>query len=319
MTATDLIEVILNASLNLFKDENLQKFVSSSLDFIKKDKEFRSLIHSSKKEDVLKLKNLSNELNKLQDEFISFANQEKQKYKSPMDMIAYFILKYEDLIFLNDQVKLNVNTSLQTDFFMMEINYITLIRKLEYDMENIEKNYENYYSYNKKSNFEKLKVILKILSMLSLLYKENKKSVINIILLNKSASYVSDKFKYNRKAYETDLFDMVYGYDNLKKESLIDCDLNDIKPLKEIADANGPFKDFSSDEIVWLLYEFCVLYKNSEEIISENEAFAFKDLTEISDIIKRRSIDGIDPYKTIDDIASGKIKIHLNDQSKKHI
>ena len=67
------------------------------------------------------------------------------------------------------------------------------------------------------------------------------------------------------------------------------------------------------------MYSFFVLYGNAKEIISNTDDFAFKDISEIADVIKRRTIDGIDASKTIDDIASGKIKMHFNEQTSKHI
>lgn len=324
MTATDLIEVILKVTKNnysrLFGESDLKRYVNSSISFIEKDKEFKSLISSTEKDVTLKLEKLSKELSELKKDFEYFSKLEQKEYKNPMDTIAYLILKYKNKILANDQNQIDVNTFLGYDFFINGIDYYELIRKLEYNMESIEEETSRKkVFYNRKTNFEKLKIILKVLSMLSMLNKENDKSKIKkVILLNKITADMNDAFKYNRRARKTDLFDTLYGYDNLKSVKLMD-DENGLKALEEITDSNGVFKDFTNDEIARLLYSFFVLYGNAKEIISNTDDFAFKDISEIADVIKRRTIDGIDASKTIDDIASGKIKMHFNEQTSKHI
>lgn len=324
MTATDLIEVILKVTKNnysrLFGESDLKRYVNSSISFIEKDKEFKSLISSTEKDAALKLEKLSKELSELKKDFEYFSKLEQKEYKNPMDTIAYLILKYKNKILANDQNQIDVNTFLGYDFFINGIDYYELIRKLEYNTESIEEETSRKkVFYNRKTNFEKLKIILKVLSMLSMLNKENDKSKIKkVILLNKITADMNDAFKYNRRARKTDLFDTLYGYDNLKSVKLMD-DENGLKALEEITDSNGVFKDFTNDEIARLLYSFFILYGNAKEITSNTDDFSFKDISEIADVIKRRTIDGIDASKTIDDIASGKIKMHFNEQTSKHI
>ncbi|HIU39675.1 MAG TPA: hypothetical protein IAB68_00025, partial [Candidatus Aphodocola excrementigallinarum] len=102
MTATDLIEIILKATKNnyklLFDEDNLEKYIDSSISFIEKDREFKSLISSNDKDVVLKLEKLSKELSELKKDFEYFCKQEHKEYKNPMDTISYFILKYKDKI-----------------------------------------------------------------------------------------------------------------------------------------------------------------------------------------------------------------------------
>ncbi len=237
------------------------------------------------------------------------------KRNSPIDAISYLILEYKNKILASDQNQIDINTLLGYDFFVHGINYYELIKNLECNIESIEEKSKGKTLYKKKTDFEKVKIILKVLSMLSMLNKENdKKSIEKVILLNEIIANMNDKFKNNIKARKTDLFDMLYGYDNLKNVRIID-NKDGVKVLEEITDSNGVFKEFTEEEIARLLYSFFVLYGNEKEIISNTDDFVFKDLSVIADIIKRRAIDGVDSSKTIDDIASGKIKLHLNEQT----
>ena len=169
----------------------------------------------------------------------------------------------------------------------------------------------------KNTNYENLNIILTIIKMLSLVYKEGGiKAVNKVVTLNNLCMNANERFKYNKNAKKTDLFNMLYGYDRLKKEKLID--VTSVKALYEITDEDGVFKDFTEHEIIEVLYSYIVLYNNSDKIMNgDDEEFAFKDISEIANIINRKSKEGIDSSKTIEDLAGGRISIKFNNQKSK--
>ncbi len=69
MTATDLIGEILKATKNnyssLFEERGFETYIDLAIDFIEKDKEFKSLISSNEKDTVSKLGKLSKNLSDL--------------------------------------------------------------------------------------------------------------------------------------------------------------------------------------------------------------------------------------------------------------
>lgn len=324
MTATDLIEIILKATKNnyklLFDEDNIEKYIDSSISFIEKDIEFKSLISSNDKDVVLKLEKLSKELSELKKDFEYFCKQEHKEYKNPMDTISYFILKYLNIIFKNNINLNDINAYLGYDLFVPYIAYTKLIMGIEVNIKNKEEDLSRkMILYDKKTNYDILKIALKVIHILSTVYKVGGKDAVKKTgMMNKICVNINEDFNYNRNARKTDLFDMVYGYDYLKNAKQID-DEKDAEALEELTDNNGFAKEFTDYEIIYLLYSYIVLYNKAEEIKSDNEDFTFKDLSEIANIIKKRSIDGIDPSKTIDDIASGKIKLNLSEQTTKHI
>ena len=64
-----ILEFIRDNYDNLFKTNDDKAIISSSIEFLEKDKEFSSLIKSNNIEDVKRLETLSKELRKINDNF----------------------------------------------------------------------------------------------------------------------------------------------------------------------------------------------------------------------------------------------------------
>lgn len=295
----------------LFNSKDIEKYIDSSIGFIEKDAEFRKLISSNASSTISRLKDLSLEISKLQNDFVYFLKLNQEEYKNPMETISYLILKYKSKFF---------NPLLKYDFFVPNINYLELINDIIYGIKSTDEEIlKKGIFVAEKTNFEILKIILKVLSMISIVYKENgEKAAKKICSINKMCLNMNDEFRQKRNAIKTDLFNLLYGYNNFKKIKLMD-DENDTSVLIELTDDNGVFKDLTEHEISQILYSYVVLYGNQNEILSNTDEHNFKDLSEIADIIKRGIKEGIDSSQIIDDLASGKRKITFSEQNSKHI
>ena len=105
-------------------------------------------------------------------------------------------------------------------------------------------------------------------------------------------------------------------------------DLKEVKMLKEIVSSDGPFScytkegeliNISNDDMAKVLYSYIVLNNRASDIVSDEEEYAFKDLSPITGIIKRRTHDGYDADKIILDLASGKIALELSERPSKNM
>ena len=132
-----------------------------------------------------------------------------------MDTISYFILKYKDKILSSDQNQIDINAFLGIDFFVPFINYSKLIRSLNSNIINMEYDLSNKrVKYNKKTDFDILKISLKIMNILSLVYKENGVEALKKVgSMNKICVDMNNEFKHSKNAFKTDIFNMIYGYD----------------------------------------------------------------------------------------------------------
>ena len=341
MNTLDLLWVIMTSSMENIDDTELKKYMDISCNFIDKDRKFKKLIKSNEENVVEQLSNLSKELSVLQEKLRYFCKINNIKYNGSINIVAYLVLNNKNKFFGNEENLYNINKTLKEEFFIPNFNYLDLFRNVESKIEFIKENeiktknkdldflsfitgidkvvFKDMDESNIKKNtdYENLNIVLIIIKMLSLVYKEGGiKAVNKVIMLNDLCINIDEKFKYKNNAKKTDLFNMLYGYDKLKKEKL--SDVASVKALCEITDKNGVFKDFTEQEIIEVLYSYIVLYNNSDKIMNDcDEEFVFKDISEIANIISRRAKDGIDSSKTIEDLASGKISIKFNNQSLK--
>lgn len=343
MSTLDLLWVTMISSMENIDDPELKKYMDIACRFIDKDRIFRGLINSKGENVVEQLTNLSKELSELQQKLEYFCKISNIEYNGSINTIAYLVLNNKNKFFGNEQNLYNVNQTLKEEFFIPNFNYLELLRNIKAKIEYIkEKEIEtknkdlDFLSFitgidkvvfkdsednniKKNTNYENLNIILIIIKMLSLVYKEGGiKAVNKVVTLNNLCMNANERlrFKYNKNARKTDLFNMLYGYDRLKKEKLID--VTSVKALYEITDEDGVFKDFTEQEIIEVLYSYIVLYNNSDKIMNgDDEEFVFKDISEIVNIISRRAKEGIDSSKTIEDLANGRISIKFNNQKSK--
>lgn len=341
MNTLDLLWLIMTSSMENIDDTELKKYMYIACDFIDKDRNFRSLINSKGENVVEQLTNLSKELSGLQEKLKYFCKINNIKYNGSINTIAYLVLNNKNNFFGNEENLCNINKSLKEELFIPNFNYLNLFRNIESKVEYIKENEietknkdSDFLSFitgidkvifkdseesniKKNTDYENLNIVLIIIKMLSLVYKEGEiKAVNKIIMLNDLCINIDEKFKYKNNAKKTDLFNMLYGYDKIKKEKI--SDVVNVKALFEITDDDGVFKNFTEQEIIEVLYSYIILYNNSDKIMNgDDEEFIFKDISEIANIISRRAKDGIDSSKTIEALASGKISVMFNNQKSK--
>lgn len=328
-----ILEVVRDNYDNLFSNNDDKAIISSSIEFLEKDKEFFSLIKSNDKEDVKRLGILSKELNKINDDFELYKKINHVNSTNGVGLISNIIVRNFDAIFKDKENKMAINRRLNDLFFIPEYDYVGLFNLLFQD-ENLSDN-------------AKLKIFLNISYLLKEVYMENNEinDLKKIDDINNSLKDVSKNDMYKRKRKSSSIFDlfepqkqkddkeninlfsMLFDYNEYKKKNIIG-DLKDVKMLKEIVSSDGPFScynkedeliNISNDDMAKVLYSYIVLNNRASDIVSDEEEYAFKDLSPITGIIKRRTHDGYDADKIILDLASGKIALKFSEKSSKNM
>lgn len=318
MTVLELMGVILKASKNnfelLFEDKKLEKYIDDAIMFIQKDKAFRNLISSNDPSDIEKLSKLSKDLSALKNDFEYFCKLNQKKFEGPVDAISFLILKYKAKFFGNELNLYDINQTLETEFFIPNFNYLTFVRNLDAKIDTVLKE-ENKIEI---TDSKRINIILKAMSVLSKVYEKNgMEAVKKVCGMNDACLEIYEQYQYKQNARKTDLFDMIYGYNYLSQVTMLDGEDKNIKAFEELTSPNGVFKNLTEHEIVELIYNYFVLYKTGYKIVSETADFAFKDLSPVAGIIKRRVRDGAHSSNIIEALASGKISITFNEQSSK--
>lgn len=305
---------------NLFKTNDDKAIISSSIEFLEKDKEFSSLIKSNNIEDVKRLETLSKELKKINDDFELYKKINHVNSTNGVGLISNIIVRNFDAIFKDKENKIAINKKLNDIFFVPEYDYVGLFNLL-------------FQNKNLSDSF-KLKIFLNISYLLKEVYMENNEinDLKKIDDINNSLKDVSknDMFKIRKKSSSMfdlfepqnqkddkeniNLFSMLFDYNEYENKKIIG-DLKHAKMLKEIVSSDGPFNGLSFDYIAKVLYSFIVLNNRAFDIMSDKDGYAFKDLSPISDIIKRRTYDGENADNVILNLASGKTLITFNEQT----
>lgn len=328
-----ILEVVRDNYDNLFSNNDDKAIISSSIEFLEKDKEFFSLIKSNDKEDVKRLGILSKELNKINDDFELYKKINHVNSTNGVGLISNIIVRNFDAIFKDKENKMAINRRLNDLFFIPEYDYVGLFNLLFQD-ENLSDN-------------AKLKIFLNISYLLKEVYMENNdiNDLKKIDDINNSLKDVSKNDMYKRKRKSSSIFDlfepqkqkddkeninlfsMLFDYNEYKKKNIIG-DLKDVKMLKEIVSSDGPFSyynkegeliNISNDDMAKVLYSYIVLNNRASDIVSDEEEYAFKDLSSITGVIKRRTKDGRDADKIILDLASGKIALKFSEKTSKNM
>lgn len=314
-----ILEFIRDNYDNLFKTNDDKAIISSSIEFLKKDKEFLSLIKSNNIEDIKRLETLSKELRKINDDFELYKKINHVNSTNGVGLISNIIVRNFDAIFKDKENKIAINKKLNDIFFVPEYDYVGLFNLL-------------FQNENLSDSF-KLKIFLNISYLLKEVYMENNEinDLKKIDDINNSLKDVSknDMFKIRKKSSMFDLFEpqnqkddkeninlfsMLFDYNEYENKKIIG-DLKHAKMLKEIVSSDGPFNGLSFDYIAKVLYSFIVLNNRAFDIMSDKDGYAFKDLSPISDIIKRRTYDGENADNVILNLASGKTLITFNEQT----
>lgn len=315
-----ILEFIRDNYDNLFKTNDDKAIISSSIEFLKKDKEFLSLIKSNNIEDVKRLETLSKELRKINDDFELYKKINHVNSTNGVGLISNIIVRNFDAIFKDKENKIAINKKLNDIFFVPEYDYVGLFNLL-FQKENL-------------SDSFKLKIFLNISYLLKEVYMENNEinDLKKIDDINNSLKDVSknDMFKIRKKSSSMfdlfepqnqkddkeniNLFSMLFDYNEYENKKIIG-DVEHAKMLKEIVSSDGPFNGLSFDYIAKVLYSFIVLNNRAFDIMSDKDGYAFKDLSPISDIIKRRTYDGENADNVILNLASGKTLITFNEQT----
>ena len=313
-----ILEFIRDNYDNLFKTNDDKVIISSSIEFLEKDKEFSSLIKSNNIEDVKRLGILSKELNKINDNFELYKKINHVNSTNGVGLISNIIVRNFDAIFKDKENKIAINKKLNDLFFVPEYDYVGLFNLL-------------FQNKNLSDSF-KLKIFFNISSLLKELYTQsNDINVLNKINnINKSLEKVQENSLFKRKRkndlYElvfgieqinknVNIFDLLYDFGDFKNNNIISNDKEDVNLLKELVSESGPFNGLSFDYIAKVLYSFIVLNNRAFDIMSDKDGYAFKDLSPISEIIKRRTYDGENADNVILNLASGKTLITFNEQT----
>ena len=313
-----ILEFIRDNYDNLFKTNDDKVIISSSIEFLEKDKEFSSLIKSNNIEDVKRLGILSKELNKINDNFELYKKINHVNSTNGVGLISNIIVRNFDVIFKDKENKIAINKKLNDLFFVPEYDYVGLFNLL-------------FQNKNLSDSF-KLKIFFNISSLLKELYTQsNDINVLNKINnINKSLEKVQENSLFKRKRkndlYElvfgieqinknVNIFDLLYDFGDFKNNNIISNDKEDVNLLKELVSESGTFNGLSFDYIAKVLYSFIVLNNRAFDIMSDKDGYAFKDLSPISDIIKRRTYDGENADNVILNLASGKTLITFNEQT----
>lgn len=314
-----ILEFIRDNYDNLFKTNDDKAIISSSIEFLEKDKEFLSLIKSNNIEDIKRLETLSKELKKINDDFELYKKINHVNSTNGVGLISNIIVRNFDAIFKDKENKIAINKKLNDIFFVPEYDYVGLFNLL-------------FQNENLSDSF-KLKIFLNISYLLKEVYMENNEinDLKKIDDINNSLKDVSknDMFKIRKKSSMFDLFEpqnqkddkeninlfsMLFDYNEYENKKIIG-DVEHAKMLKEIVSSDGPFNGLSFDYIAKVLYSFIVLNNRAFDIMSDKDGYAFKDLSPISDIIKRRTYDGENADNVILNLASGKTLITFNEQT----
>lgn len=315
-----ILEFIRDNYDNLFKTNDDKAIISSSIEFLEKDKEFLSLIKSNNIEDVKRLETLSKELRKINDDFELYKKINHVNSTNGVGLISNIIVRNFDAIFKDKENKIAINKKLNDIFFVPEYDYVGLFNLL-FQKENL-------------SDSFKLKIFLNISYLLKEVYMENNEinDLKKIDDINNSLKDVSknDMFKIRKKSSSMfdlfepqnqkddkeniNLFSMLFDYNEYENKKIIG-DVEHAKMLKEIVSSDGPFNGLSFDYIAKVLYSFIVLNNRAFDIMSDKDGYAFKDLSPISEIIERRTYDGENADNVILNIASGKTLITFNEQT----
>jgi hypothetical protein len=315
-----ILEFIRDNYDNLFKTNDDKAIISSSIEFLEKDKEFLSLIKSNNIEDVKRLETLSKELRKINDDFELYKKINHVNSTNGVGLISNIIVRNFDAIFKDKENKIAINKKLNDIFFVPEYDYVGLFNLL-------------FQNENLSDSF-KLKIFLNISYLLKEVYMENNEinNLKKIDDINNSLKDVSknDMFKIRKKSSSMfdlfepqnqkddkeniNLFSMLFDYNEYENKKIIG-DVEHAKMLKEIVSSDGPFNGLSFDYIAKVLYSFIVLNNRAFDIMSDKDGYAFKDLSPISDIIKRRTYDGENADNVILNLASGKTLITFNEQT----
>lgn len=315
-----ILEFIRDNYDNLFKTNDDKAIISSSIEFLEKDKEFLSLIKSNNIEDVKRLETLSKELRKINDDFELYKKINHVNSTNGVGLISNIIVRNFDAIFKDKENKIAINKKLNDIFFVPEYDYVGLFNLL-FQKENL-------------SDSFKLKIFLNISYLLKEVYMENNEinDLKKIDDINNSLKDVSknDMFKIRKKSSSMfdlfepqnqkddkeniNLFSMLFDYNEYENKKIIG-DVEHAKMLKEIVSSDGPFNGLSFDYIAKVLYSFIVLNNRAFDIMSDKDGYAFKDLSPISEIIKRRTYDGENADNVILNLASGKTLITFNEQT----
>lgn len=313
-----ILEFIRDNYDNLFKTNDDKAIISSSIEFLEKDKEFLSLIKSNNIEDVKRLGILSKELKKINDDFELYKKINHVNSTNGVGLISNIIVRNFDAIFKDKENKIAINKKLNDIFFVPEYDYVGLFNLL--------------FQNKNLSDSSKLKIFFNISSLLKELYTQsNDIDVLNKINnINKSLEKVQENSLFKRKRkndlYElvfgkeqinknVNIFDLLYDFGDFKNNNIISNDKEDVNLLKELVSESGPFNGLSFDYIAKVLYSFIVLNNRAFDIMSDKDGYAFKDLSPISDIIKRRTYDGENADNVILNLASGKTLITFNEQT----
>lgn len=327
-----ILEFIRDNYDNLFKTNDDKAIISSSIEFLEKDKEFLSLIKSNNIEDVTRLGILSKELKKINDDFELYKKINHVNSTNGVGLISNIIVRNFDAIFKDKENKIAINKKLNDMFFVPEYDYVGLFNLL-------------FQNENLSDSF-KLKIFLNISYLLKEVYMENNEinDLKKIDDINNSLKDVSknDMFKIKKKSSSMfdlfepkkpekykeniNLFSMLFDYNEYKKKNIIG-DLKHAKMLKEIVSSDGPFSyykegeliNISNDNMAKVLYSYIVLNNRASDIVSDEEEYAFKDLSPITGIIKRRTRDGHNVNEIILDLASGKIVLELSERQSKNM
>lgn len=327
-----ILEFIRDNYDNLFKTNDDKAIISSSIEFLEKDKEFLSLIKSNNIEDVTRLGILSKELKKINDDFELYKKINHVNSTNGVGLISNIIVRNFDAIFKDKENKIAINKKLNDMFFVPEYDYVGLFNLL-------------FQNENLSDSF-KLKIFLNISYLLKEVYMENNEinDLKKIDDINNSLKDVSknDMFKIKKKSSSMfdlfepkkpekykeniNLFSMLFDYNEYKKKNIIG-DLKHAKMLKEIVSSDGPFSyykegeliNISNDDMAKVLYSYIVLNNRASDLVSDEEEYAFKDLSSITGIIKRRTRDGHNVNEIILDLASGKIALELSERQSKNM
>ena len=315
-----ILEFIRDNYDNLFKTNDDKAIISSSIEFLEKDKEFLSLIKSNNIEDVKRLETLSKELRKINDDFELYKKINHVNSTNGVGLISNIIVRNFDAIFKDKENKIAINKKLNDIFFVPEYDYVGLFNLL-FQKENL-------------SDSFKLKIFLNISYLLKEVYMENNEindlkkiddinnslkdvSKNDIFKIRKKSSSMFDLFEPQNQKDDKEninLFSMLFDYNEYENKKIIG-DVEHAKMLKEIVSSDGPFNGLSFDYIAKVLYSFIVLNNRAFDIMSDKDGYAFKDLSPISEIIKRRTYDGENADNVILNLASGKTLITFNEQT----
>lgn len=283
----------------------------------KKNKEFDKLADNLFKDNYTNPQNLKDEREDI------FKNMIESYFNNTSGCIMSILVSYITKILFDDYLKEKIDDKLGFKFTCDGMNkkdfesYFDVVPQEKVITKN------NKY-YDLRSHYSMFIITILKYKILSDLYnKLGEGAFKRAIIINKKLEDVYEHLESYRGVNRIDLFEGLYTYDELALQKQVNFNNDNIsKPIIEIADENGMFKGLNTNEIAYILYSYLEKYKTINNLVSNNKDYAFKDLTPLVELIKRRKKEGYDwslIKKLIDDVASGKINIKFEDKERDNI